>query len=314
MTKYFNHFKMYGYNINQALYRKPTFNEIYEMIMAKHIISEYVFDSTKFQKLYDFILKENKSINCFTTQKLLEFFDIKSKIFKILSKNKNINSYQLYVVITDKSNENIKNIITEICADIDKNVLDDEDIQIIYKSFRLAAGLFTPLNDSTDFGILWLSDKIDLNTFAHEFIHYIEWLSGIYGKDIKINLDENETYFSDQDLFLKMFNCAEPDLDYIFNKFEYQTLLNDFLNSLENIYQKYYSDKISQYEFARLINYHFYNDCKNISAYLNKVNSFEYFDELNKNDSFGLIMVVGYNCIKYKQMNISNHIFGKFKK
>ena len=310
MNSYFNNFKFFSNN--QPLYRKPTFNELYNSLISEHVISEYVFESDLFQSLYNYIKEnKNKPIHLFTTQKLLEFFNPKTKIFKVLQKNKNLNNYQLYVVVSDKSQEHIQNVIKLICADFNENPLDNEDIEAIYDLFKFADGLFTPLIHSTEFGILWLSDTANLTTFTHEFIHYIEWISGIYGKNIKINLDDNCEYFKGQAEFLKLFKGDETDLQYIFNKYEYQTLLNEFLDLLSKIY-KNLDDNISEYEFAKDVNYYLFNDCSDVLTYLNKVKTFKYFKELNKN-SFGLMMVVGYNCLKYKQMNIKNHIFGRFK-
>jgi hypothetical protein len=47
-----------------------------------------------------------------------------------------------------------------------------------------------------------------------------------------------------------------------------------------------------------------------VKQYLDKINSFKYFNELNSN--YDLAMIVGYNCLNYKITNIRNHIFGRF--
>ena len=112
--KYFNNLRIFGNPlIQQIMYRKPTFNEVYQSIMAKmsnNIISESVYRSETFQELYEDILTKNTQIQLFTTEDLKQYFPIKSKVFKILSKNKNQNNLKLYVICdTYSSKENVKN-------------------------------------------------------------------------------------------------------------------------------------------------------------------------------------------------------------
>ena len=40
----------------------------------------------------------------------------------------------------------------------------------------------------------------------------------------------------------------------------------------------------------------------------------QYFKDLFENESFGPLMVVGYNCLNYKIINIKNHVYGYFNK
>ena len=76
---------------NQVLFRKPTFDEVYEMLMNKRsLICEDVFKLNIFEKFYDKIKNTNQIIECFDTEDLKDYFPIKSKIFKALCKNKNL--------------------------------------------------------------------------------------------------------------------------------------------------------------------------------------------------------------------------------
>ena len=308
--KYFNNLRIFGNPlIQQIMYRKPTFNEVYQSIMAKmsnNIISESVYRSETFQELYEDILTKNTQIQLFTTEDLKQYFPIKSKVFKILSKNKNQNNLKLYVICdTYSSKENVKNILTNICSD-DK--FDDEDVELIYYKFKHAFAMFSMLNNSKEFAMLWIKPNNNINEFIHEFIHYLEFINGFYGHDI--SLEEDSMLFEEENKFKTIFNLTDEDLQYIFNKAEYQTLLTDFLNKLEKIKQKYFND-LTDFQFARKNVFHLLRDKKEtVNDYLNKVKLFEYFDELNIEYDFA--MIVGYNCLNFKIMNIKTHIFGKF--
>lgn len=312
MPKYFNTFRIFD-SQNQILYRKPSFQEVYLSIINEeknNIINESVFKTEIFKNLFNDLKNENKLIKCFHTEMLKDYFPIKSKIFKILSKNKNRNNYKLYIIYGDFSNfENVKNVLNEIC----NFKVENKDINLIYGDIKNSSGLFTPLNKSIEFGILWLyKNKSTINDFKHEFIHYLEWIDGIYGKNIKIDLNEDEEYFENQNKFLKLFHLDEEDLEYIFDKYEYQTLLNNFLDLLEEIKQKHFLN-LTGYEFAKRICFNLKKIGSN-DEYLDKIKNLSYLNEyLNSNEvNYPLAMVIGYICMDYKVMNIKNHIFGKF--
>ena len=309
MEKYFNNIKIFAERNNQILYRKPTFNEVYQSIISdldKNIITESVYKPEIFQELFDKLINTGKQIQTFTTETLKEYFPLKSKVFKILSKNRNQNNYKLYVICDSyNSKEQVKNVLLNVCAD-DK--FDDEDVKLIYYKLKHAFAMFTILNNSKEFGILWLKPSNNINEFIHEFVHYLEFINGFYGHDISLN--EDSMLFEEENKFKTIFNLTDEDLQYIFNKAEYQTLLTDFLNKLEKIKQKYFND-LTDFQFARKIVFHLLRDKKEtVTDYLNKVKLFEYFDELNTEYDFA--MIVGYNCLNFKIMNIKNHIFGKF--
>ena len=310
MKKYFNKFMIFPENSNQILNRKPTFDEVFSSIKnnlyVNNIITESVFKSDLFKSLFNDI--KTKSQLFFTTEDLKQYFPINSKIFKILSKNKNQNKYKLYVFHNDFSNKEIvKTCLLNICAD---NTFDDNDINSIFYNLKHTLGMFTVIPNNNEFAMLWVNTNQSLEDFSHEFIHYLEWFGGIYGRNIKIDLSEENNLFENEDEFKLLFDLRDDDIEYIFNKAEYQTLLNDFLNKLTNLKQKYYSN-LTGHQFSRKICFLLLRD-KNetVKQYLDKINSFEYFNELNSNYDFA--MIVGYNCLNYKITNIRNHIFGQF--
>lgn len=312
--KYFNTFKIFDSH-NQILYRKPSFEEIYLSIINEeknNIINESVFENKIFKDLFNYLKNMNKLIECFNTEMLKDYFSIKSKVFKILSKNKNRNNYKLYIVYNDFSNfENVKNILNEIC----NFKVEDNEVNLIYDDIKNSSGLFTPLTKSKEFGILWLyKDKSSINDFKHKFIHYLEWVDGIYGKNIKIDLNKDDEYFEGQNKFLKLFHLEKKELNYIFDRYEYQTLLNNFLDLLEEIKKKYFLN-LTEYEFAKRICF----DLKKIERndeYLDKIKDIFYLKEyLTSHEvNYELAMIIGYFCMDYKEMNIKNHIFGRFQK
>ena len=310
MKKYFNKFMIFSENSNQILNRKPTFDEVLRSIKNNlynnDIITESVFKSELFKSLFNDI--KTKSQLFFTTEDLKQYFPINSKIFKILSKNKNQNKYKLYVFHNDFSNKEIvKTCLLNICAD---NTFDDNDINSVFYGLNNAFGMFTVIPNNNEFAMLWVKTDQSLEDFSHEFIHYLEWIGGIYGRNIKIDLSEENSLFENEDEFKLLFDLRDDDIEYIFNKAEYQTLLNDFLNILTNLKQKYYSN-LTGHQFSRQICFLLLRDKhETVKQYLDKINSFEYFNELNSN--YDLAMIVGYNCLNYKITNIKNHIFGRF--
>ncbi len=85
MNNYFNTFKIFD-SKNQVLYRKLTFEEVYQMIINEErgtLIKESVFKINLFKNLFNNINKKNKIVKCFNTEELKDYFPIKSKIFKI---------------------------------------------------------------------------------------------------------------------------------------------------------------------------------------------------------------------------------------
>jgi len=311
--QYFNTFKIYG-SKNQILNRKPSFDEVYQMILNRetnNIINESVFKIDIFKQLFDYINNISNIIKCFNTEQLKEYFPINSKVFKILSKNKNRNNYKLYIV-NDKFDtiDDVKNVLTTICS----FKPSDEDIQSIYEDITNSTGMFTPLINNKEFSILWLyKDVSTLKDFKHEFIHFLEWINGIYGKNIKIDIAENIDLFEDQTLFEQIFNLNEEDIQYIFDKNEYQTLLNDFIQQLQSIKYIYFHNN-SDFEFARKIIYNlFKNNRETNKQYLERIQQYKYFLKLNPKKSYSFAMIIGYNYLNYKIMNIKNHIYGMFK-
>lgn len=306
--KYFNTFKLK----NQILFQRPSFEEVYEMIInneKKTIINESVFKFELFEELFNY-LKTTSTITCFTTEKLLDFFPINCKIFKILRKNKNQNLNKLYIIKEQYSSKNtIKKLLKKICKD--EFIISNDLIDDIFNDLKDCNAYFTGLSERKDFGILWLyENKFNIVDLQHEFIHYLEWFDKEYASNFNIknlNLDELTN-------FQIMFEISNNDLDYILDKHEYQVLINEFLNELTILKNNYYN-QLTNYKFARHICFNLLRDNhESVDAYLNKIKSFKYFNELFSSESFGFEMIVAYNCLDYKIMNIKNHIFGKFKK
>ena len=129
---------------------------------------------------------------------------------------------------------------------------DENDINSVFYGLKHAFGMFTVIPNNNEFAMLWVKNNQSLEDFSHEFIHYLEWVGGIYGRNIKIDLSEENRLFENEDEFKSLFDLRDDDIEYIFNKAEYQTLLNDFLNKLTNLKQKYYSN-LTGHQFARKI-------------------------------------------------------------
>lgn len=313
--KYINFFDMFQiYDCPDLIqYRKPTFKQLYEIIINEqkntNLINESVFKTDLFQKLFNYIIN-NKNRNLrFNSESLKQYFPIKSKVFKLLSKNYSTHYHKLHIVKANFSNFNdVKDILEEISNCTFKN----EEIKIFMKKMENAFGLFTPLINNKEFSILWLDkNKSNILDFKHEFIHYLEWMNGLYRKNININIDlNNNEYFQNQKMFEELFNFNKNDLEYIFNKKEYQTLLNNFLDILEQIKKEYFPN-LSGYDFAKKIT----QDIKRVSDttfYLNKIKNISYFKKYFNN--YSLAMIIGYHCLDYQTTNIKNHIFGRFNK
>ena len=312
---------------NQVLFRKPTFDEVYEMSMnKKSLICEDVFKLNIFEKFYDKIKNTNQIIECFDTEDLKDYFPIKSKIFKALCKNKNLNFYKLYVIKIDYENFKFENFLKNIIkSNKIQNTYQKNHLLDIFKMMKNDKALFTYNKQNKEFGIIWINENnFSLDDIKHEFIHYYEWIKNNY---LKYNKKEESLKFENSDYFLKIFNVNEDIFDYIFDRNEYQTLLNEFLDILNKIKNKFFSN-LSEYEFAKMIDYDLFkhdlkfkntiiniqsNDNSNIE-YLNKLKNLQYFKDLFENESFGPLMIVGYNCLNYKIINIKNHVYGYFNK
>ena len=310
----------------QVLFKKPTFNELYEMIIDKKtfLISETVFKSSIFENLYNEIKNSDQFIKCFSTEDLKEFFPINSKIFKALCKNKDMNTYQLYFIKTDFKNFDFDKFLKNVVGNKIIDQFKKDNLLELFKSMKNNNALFTYNKNKNNFGIILINENnFSINDIQHEFIHYYEWIKGCY---LKHDSKEDNLIFKDLNYFLNVFDLNEDDLDYIFNRNEYQTLLNEFLNILNVVKNKFFNG-ISEYDFAKIIDKDIFkhdikfNDTifklnKNDSniEYLNKIKNLKYFNDLFKNESFGPIMIIGYNCLNYKIMNMRNHVYGKFSK
>ena len=213
---------------NQVLFRKPTFDEVYEMLMnKKSLICEDVFKLNIFEKFYDKIKNTNQIIECFNTEDLKDYFPIKSKIFKALCKNKNLNFYKLYVIKIDYENFKFDNFLKNIIKNNKiQNTYQKNHLLDIFKMMKNDKALFTYNKQNKEFGIIWINENnFSLDDIKHEFIHYYEWIKNNY---LKYNKKEESLKFENSDYFLKIFNVNEDIFDYIFDRNEYQTLLNEF--------------------------------------------------------------------------------------
>jgi hypothetical protein len=196
--------------------------------------------------------------------------------------------------------------LTEVVDDY-----DDSELKNFYYELQGCDAIFSRDNVNKEFGIIWLNNKSSITDFQHEFIHYLEWINGIYFTKHHAELDTN--YFPEQYMFTEIFRLTDEQCDYIFESNEYQTLVNDFLNTLLKLKQMYFTE-ISNHEFAQDIVYSlFKNRSEDICDYLQRVKQCEYFNELYKLNKICFAMIVGYNCLNYKIQNLKNHIFGFFK-
>ena len=312
MSNYFNNILAPSWTLD----KKPSFKDVYDSFINKQnknntIINESVFKQTLFENLYNHIKQHNQLITIFSTEQLKDFFQPNSKVFKILRKNNNTNNYKLCVVYGDFSTkEKVYDILTEVCNDSIK--FDKFDAINIFYSLKHAKGMFTPFNQNKQLSMLWVKQDSTIEYFQHEFIHYLEWIGKCYGQNIQISkLDEN-LWFEGQESFKQLFELQTDDFNYIFNKHEYQTLLNDFLNKLQQLKIDYFND-LDGNHFARMICYKLLRDSsKTVEQYLQQIKSFEYFDQLKPFTSYSFPMIVGYNCLNYKIPNIKNHIYGLF--
>jgi hypothetical protein len=110
--EYFNKILINGYS-DQEKYRKLIYQDLKNIQICKNIINEDVYFNKDFFDLYTYIKINGKYI-FLDTNKLLEYFPYKSKIFKIISKKTKRNYKQLYIIKTDGSEEDIIEILKTI--------------------------------------------------------------------------------------------------------------------------------------------------------------------------------------------------------
>ena len=152
-----------------------------------------------------------------------------------------------------------------------------------------------------------------LSSFAFSF----NWAKGNISKDF---IGDSLYYEGDIKLIQKYINSnfTIKNFEYISNDKEFETLLNDFLDLLVNIKDKYFKN-LSEYDCARkfvdeLIYKNNMLSLKIISKedYLKGLKNLNYFDDLKNKTSF--LMIVFYVLIQYRLETIKHHIFGKFSK
>lgn len=307
-----------SYILKNTNHYKLSYKQLYDILIFeqnKKIINQSVYNKTEFQELFQYINTNELDIIPKSREELMQFFPVKSKPFKVLShslkKCSNQNIYNLIFIKTNFLNkQNIKQNINQICENKKQINIDK-----LYEALQISNAVFMPSNNKSienkyKPSILWMNkNKLILEDLFHEFIHYLEWIDQIY---LSGNIND-KLYFTDINImnqFCLLFNLTVFQLQYIFDKIEYQTLLNDFLNLLVNLKLKYFIE-YSGNQFARYITFNVTKKQNETDIeYLNRIKNFKYFNQLNQDLS--LAMIIGYNLIGFKYINIRNHIFGKF--
>lgn len=289
--------------------------DLNDIIIESSIIYETVYDDILFKDLYNDMNKIYEK----SPHELAQYFPIKSEFYKKL--NKINDSYKhLYFYKCDFESSNFYKILKELSdGQIDDDILIEKANDIQNKVSKNTEGAFIWFKENDYFGIMFLNTlkNLGIKTLKHEFLHYFNWAKGNVSNDL---IGNSNTYYRDIVLIQKYLNSnfGDKNFNYITNNKEFETLLNDFLNILINIKEKYFKE-LPNYDVARK----FCNDLilKNSSLssniiskkdYLKNISKLDYFNDLKNKTSF--LMIIFYILIQYRLEIIKHHIFGKFSK
>ena len=292
-------------------------SEDFDNIKKYNVIYETVFRNIIFEQFYN-LLKKNSLTNTnisFKTSELENYFP-KSWIITRYLKQSNPNTHFLYISILNdfKNKEELLNHLN--FWKFEEFKIDDETFLKIYNEIQNSRAEFFEFN-TNKYSLMILKKDFTIDDIRHEFGHYINWLKDKeerFESNVASFLNIGEENFKGLEYFLKIFKCSLDSLNYMMREGEYETLLNDFLNSLKDIKSKYYSN-LSNYEFAKFISENLLltsDKYTSVINYLEEIQKLPFFNDIKNKIEFKFILY--HNILGVKITNIKNHIFGFFGK
>jgi len=283
-------------------------NDLSKMKLDDSIIMEDIFKLDEFVKLLDFIRSSEEDNMILNPREMADYFPVKSKIRRKLLKP--YFDKPLYVSLIDENSiDNIENAVSFWTNLNEDNEEFRRFVADVYNSFSDATALFY-MSDSEK-GIMFLKkDEFSIEDLRHEFIHYYRWA---LKDDTNEEIDVDDLYKKYRIQLAEMeesFDCTEDDFEYFCIFDEFETLLNDAVDSLLEIRDSMFSD-LSHSEYADLVFRTFFYDKKKMNSigYLDKLLQSSFLNEIKNRISLKFIVfnvVIGYNVNRMK-----THIFSE---
>lgn len=287
-------------------FRRILLEDIDEIEAESSIVVESVYRNEWFQDFFDDILGERRRM--YHKSDLMKLFSGCPKVKKILEKHwKN-----LYVERLDFSDtEFLESLEYFSGGKISQAKLIEKAITLSAKA-RFSNGITVTFGDYPNFIIIYLNSRANepLQRYAlkHEFIHYLENISG-KNKNVKL---ANMDFYAEELKTLRNhgIDAYADNIEYVTRSDEYFTLMNDLLSTLKKVKDKWYRDLDGNSFTKKMVDLLFKKDGETNDNYLSRVSKLVCFSMLKSRPEF--LMLLFYNMIGEKQQNIKNHIYGDF--
>jgi len=271
------------------------------------IINEDVYRLVSYDKFYDFLINSNEKRFCLKYKQVMDLFPLNSIEYKKMKKFKK-RSFNIILDIAVCDFNDGNDIYNAIKYFVENP--SDELVQELYSTTCENGDPCTCNIDETKI-LMIFPLNFSKNILRHEFIHYLQFIKNANNSYIETDLFKSEV----QDILESDFNIDDEVIEYLNDLNEYEPLLNDFFDKLRDFKNVYYNN-MTDLEFARFIYKILFRHVGEYEiTYLNRVLSYEYFSELyDLNNSYGLQLIIYFNLLKYRVIQIKNLLFGYFSK
>lgn len=276
------------------------FNNLYQKL-----ISEDVFKDDDFFNLFNFLKTLDADNVTLSPKKLAEFFPVSSKVRKTLLK-KTFKS-NLYVAIVDpESFEDISKHIKSYLKTASKAEMNRMTLSILNAFEDEASAAFFTNNDK---GMMFLrKGDFNLGDLKHEFMHFCRWAT--YDETEEV-LDVNslpEKRSKALDKFIVMFDVDEYTVDYFCQQNEFETILNNGIDSVKQMKAELFADMDEKAFRDYVMKTLFFDEKRSDPGkYLDALEDSKIFDFIMSHNSLKFIVfnvVVG-----NKVQSIKTHLF-----
>ena len=287
-------------------FRRILLEDIDEIEAESSIVVESVYRDKWFQEFFDDVFGERRRM--YHKSDLMKLFSRCPRIEKILEKHwKN-----LYVERLDFSDvEFLESLEYFSGGKIPHDKLKEKAITLSAKA-RFSNGITVTFGDYPNFVIIYLNSRANepLQRYAlkHEFIHYLENISG---KNKKVDFANMDFYAEElKTLRNHGIDAYSDNVEYVTRSDEYFTLMNDLLSTLKKVKDKWYRDLDGNSFTKKIVDLLFKKVGETNDNYLSRVSKLVCFSMLRSKPEF--LMLLLYNMIGEKLQNIKNHIYGEF--
>ena len=315
--RYLNDMWIEGMNA-EDLYPVLVLEDLDHIQFAGSILKESVIRDETVEALFNYISTKNDKRTLMTLKEVMEYVPVGAKQFKTLQKA-NKSKFKLYVDICNFSSTDFFLELKYFSQDaIPNDKLIEKSIELTSKLNKYTEGGFVTFNGNDEFGILFLNSRngVNITTFKHEFLHYLNWIKGAF----KSFTTADESFYKEEIAAIRKHmnpQFYQDHFDYMTASNEYESLLSNFLDLLKEVKNDYFKDMDGS-EFARMIcdiiefrhSRHNLGETDTFDTYFKRLSEQVFFNNVKKNLSF--VMVVFFELIDNKTTNIKNHIFGYF--